>query len=333
MTAVHSVAPEIWEGCYDERCDVWALGVCAYIMLYRAMPFNGADVEEVQRKVLQDDPSYVPLLQASVSPLAERFVRSLLEKDPGMRIQLPIALEHPFIATPSSCTASVSRRTADSAANLVGYLHMTDTKKLLLKAVAFCLNTAQITQLSAGFDEMDKDKNGVICMTELRHALTHSEGVGKAQLEQVLEDVDLDPGAVLNYSEFLAAAMHRHLQVEEERLRLAFAKIDKDGTGHLTPESMRQFLGQDVGENRSVLEVLTSVSLRDAQPSIDGKVASMFSEMDYNNDGKIDYCEFLKYWRSISVVRHVNVKQRFASAVKRVVSGLKFITALKANQR
>jgi hypothetical protein len=59
----------------------------------------------------------------------------------------------------------------------------------------------------------------------------------------------------------------------------------------------------------------------------------MFSEMDYNNDGKIDYCEFLKYWRSISVVRHVNVKQRFASAVKRVVSGLKFITALKANQR
>lgn len=45
---------------------------------------------------------------------------------------------------------------------------MTETKKLLLRAVAFCLNTEQIAKLKAGFQEMDKDKNGVISIQELR---------------------------------------------------------------------------------------------------------------------------------------------------------------------
>lgn len=37
----HYMAPEMLEGCYDEKCDIWAVGVLAYQLLYGEFPFVG----------------------------------------------------------------------------------------------------------------------------------------------------------------------------------------------------------------------------------------------------------------------------------------------------
>ena len=41
----------------------------------------------------------------------------------------------------------------------------------------------------------------------------------------------------------------------------------------------------------------------------------MFSEIDINNDGKIEYKEFLKYWRAIMIKINVTPMQKFKNVI------------------
>lgn len=45
------IAPEILSGSYDEKCDVWSLGVIFYILLCGYPPFNGPTNEDILEAV------------------------------------------------------------------------------------------------------------------------------------------------------------------------------------------------------------------------------------------------------------------------------------------
>ena len=37
------VAPEVFDGAYDKRCDLWSIGVVTYVLLSGNLPFNERD--------------------------------------------------------------------------------------------------------------------------------------------------------------------------------------------------------------------------------------------------------------------------------------------------
>eukprot|EP00957_Ditylum_brightwellii_P149178 11360615-Ditylum_brightwellii.AAC.1 len=39
----YTVAPEVIKSCYDERCDVWGIGVITFLLLSGESPFGGCD--------------------------------------------------------------------------------------------------------------------------------------------------------------------------------------------------------------------------------------------------------------------------------------------------
>ena len=45
------VSPEVLNGEYDEKCDIWSWGVILYILLFVIPPFNGVDYNEIYRKM------------------------------------------------------------------------------------------------------------------------------------------------------------------------------------------------------------------------------------------------------------------------------------------
>ena len=51
------MAPEIFAGEYDEKCDVWSLGIILYIMLCGHPPFTGGTDEEITSRI-QNAPLY-----------------------------------------------------------------------------------------------------------------------------------------------------------------------------------------------------------------------------------------------------------------------------------
>lgn len=55
MTAMHGtvyyVSPEVMDGCYQEKCDIWSIGVIVYMLLSGSPPFNGSYDHEILVKI------------------------------------------------------------------------------------------------------------------------------------------------------------------------------------------------------------------------------------------------------------------------------------------
>jgi calcium-dependent protein kinase len=45
------IAPEVLENRYDQKCDLWSIGVILYILLCGYPPFNGANDDQIIKKV------------------------------------------------------------------------------------------------------------------------------------------------------------------------------------------------------------------------------------------------------------------------------------------
>jgi len=45
------IAPEVLFEEYDEKCDMWSIGIILYILLTGKPPFDGADDKQIIKKV------------------------------------------------------------------------------------------------------------------------------------------------------------------------------------------------------------------------------------------------------------------------------------------
>lgn len=91
------IAPEVLRRKYDKSCDLWSVGVIAYILLCGYPPFNGRDSEETHRSVLNGRLRFPSREWKGTSPESRNFIRRLLVVDPRKRMTAEQALNHPWI--------------------------------------------------------------------------------------------------------------------------------------------------------------------------------------------------------------------------------------------
>ena len=65
------IAPEVLKNKYDERCDVWSIGIILYILLCDNPPFNGETDEEITKSVLVGDYKFHDPIWRSISEEAK----------------------------------------------------------------------------------------------------------------------------------------------------------------------------------------------------------------------------------------------------------------------
>lgn len=92
------VAPEVLSGReYNEKVDVWSLGVILYIMLAGVPPFYGESAAETFEAVLRGNLRFPTRIFRSVSPEAKDLLRKMLCKDVSRRLSAEQVLRHPWV--------------------------------------------------------------------------------------------------------------------------------------------------------------------------------------------------------------------------------------------
>lgn len=105
------IAPEVLKKKYNEKCDIWSIGVVMYVLLCGYPPFNGANDKAIIEAVLKgkfslDEPEW-----DDISYEAKDLVRKMLEYDPSKRINAGDALQHPWIKK-EAANVKVDKKTA-----------------------------------------------------------------------------------------------------------------------------------------------------------------------------------------------------------------------------
>ncbi len=105
------MAPEIFsQSFYDEKCDVWSLGVILYVMLTGRPPFYGAsDADVIQKVKIGKYPTesksynsvnsciFIVLKEKGISKEAQELISMMLTRDPRMRISSEEAILNKWV--------------------------------------------------------------------------------------------------------------------------------------------------------------------------------------------------------------------------------------------
>mmetsp|Transcript_36748 Transcript_36748/g.27201 ORF Transcript_36748/g.27201 Transcript_36748/m.27201 type:complete len:212 (-) Transcript_36748:675-1310(-) len=80
------IAPEVLRGEYDEKCDVWSIGVILYILLCGQPPFNGAKDKDILKKVKEGKFTYSDEIWKKRSAESMDLINRCLTLNPDERL-------------------------------------------------------------------------------------------------------------------------------------------------------------------------------------------------------------------------------------------------------
>jgi Ca2+-binding EF-hand superfamily protein len=271
----YTVAPEVIRGKYDERCDIWAIGVIAYLLLSGDPPFGGCGGPEplltVRSNILRGAFKFEPEeVWSIVSPQAKEFIATLLVIDPKRRPTARDAQKHRWLRE----WASKDMKDDDHRLNpnvvkaLVSFKEFSDMRKLLCEVLSFTLLPDQIKDLRKEFEKMDTDGSGEISLKALKHVLMTNAGAGSlgALTETEVEDI-FNAMRVrkteqrIHWHEFIAAGLSQ-CQVDDRNLRLAFDRLDSDHKGYITFENMMDLMGNDPVQSEDAMRSMWLDSMK-----------------------------------------------------------------------
>uniref|UniRef100_A0A0D6QUK9 non-specific serine/threonine protein kinase n=1 Tax=Araucaria cunninghamii TaxID=56994 RepID=A0A0D6QUK9_ARACU len=270
------VAPEVLCKNYGPEADIWSAGVILYILLSGVPPFWAETEQGIFDQVIDGELDFKSEPWPGISESAKDLIRKMLDRNPKKRPSAHGVLCHPWVQD----EGVAPDRPLDSAvlSRLKQFSAMNKIKKMALRVIAESLSEDEIAGLREMFKMMDTDNSGTISFEELRDGLKRvGSNLMESEIRSLMEAADIDNSGTIDYGEFIAATLHLNKMEREEHLFSAFSYFDKDGSGYITIDELQQAC-QDFGIG-------------------DVRLDEMIREVDQDNDGRIDYNEFVTMMR------------------------------------
>ncbi|CAB9521867.1 MAP kinase-activated protein kinase 2 (Fragment) [Seminavis robusta] len=263
--SLYYFSPQILEGTYTSKCDIWSVGVVAFILLTGCVPFSGKTSEATLDAIVQGkmDFGFDDGAWDGVSDEAIDFVAYLLSYDEIERPSAEQALKHPWLESFRSTALKDDSAKRSSLKNSLAELKHFKNQRSKLKNAACAIMSRLLSKeekekIDLNFRTLDRNCDGCLCPDDLRQSSKelHGEPMTDMEIDEVFQHVNLSRTGKITYSELAIAIMMEENMVDDGKMNAAFQTFDKENKGHISAKNIREVLGcgddLDVGHVGSI---------------------------------------------------------------------------------
>ena len=267
--SLNYIAPEVFDGKYNEKCDIWACGVILFILVVGEYPFTG-DYNEIKKKIRKGSyPKNIP-----GSRELNDLIKKCIEVSPSKRISAKEALNHEFFnkneaneffihVTPAFLNKTINNIKRYEIKNILQELCFT-------YFVHNYPNQDDIILINRVFSKFNTSNNGKMTEEELKKGLMKylfkgkkSKAAAEKEAKTIFKKLDGNDNGFIECEEFVRAGIDKKLIKNKKVLKFMFDFLDKNRNGEISFEELKEVFrsgnGTDTKEDNNLLELMKSI--------------------------------------------------------------------------
>jgi calcium-dependent protein kinase len=273
----HYISPEVLNGKYNQKCDIWSAGVILFVLLGGYFPFDGDSDNEVYKAIMKKKFTFEDEEWKNISKEAKDLISHMLV-DENKRYSAEEVLKHPWFSKMAPKPQSLRGSKKINIKQLENYKNSSNFKKFVLTYMATRLKEKEIQELRRMFLRLDKNKDGTLSVDEIKRCFIQLNeeqklNINTQEIQDIFNSIDLNNSKKIEYTEFISSMLEESAYCKEEKLMNIFRLLDKDGSGKISKSEIKKALNNE--------------SIRDEELKI------FINKFDLDGDGEIDYTEFV----------------------------------------
>ena len=233
------VAPEILTKNYNEKCDIWSVGIITYLLIVGDVPFKGKNNNDIFNKILHQKINFNYNKWKNFSKEAKNFVQLLLQKDFNKRPSAQEALNHNwFINIFTKIHKSILIEPSIFIA-LKNYKPCNILKKLVYKYIINSMGHAELKKYKNALFAFDISHNGYVDLTELNKVFELlKKDISEEQIKKLMNASE--GKKYLNYTEFIMCCLNLKEVLKIDKLESAFRYFDINNDGYIDASDIKK---------------------------------------------------------------------------------------------
>ena len=277
------VAPEFIEKKYNNKVDIWGVGMIAYLLFVGEPPFKG-NRHEIIYQISNKKIEYPPELDETKKDL----LKKMLYKNPNERYDADELLKEEYFHVDQNEEGGeeeegkkVENTDDKTFFHVINSMcNFTIGKNLRRSVISYIiarkLYKENVGKLRKIFENLDKNHNGYIEKDELlKEYKIYFPGTTEKQLKIIntfLESADVNNNGKIDYAEFLTSMNLGNKELSEQTLKEVFNFYDYNKNGVIEASDIR--------------EIFEDTGLSDQQ------IHEIIDDVDMNQDRKLFFDEF-----------------------------------------
>ena len=264
------MAPEVIQGNYNEKCDIWSCGIILYIMLCGKPPFYSQDEDELKKKICSmhynfDYPEFKKVSQDAINLIKKILV------SPDKRLSAGEILADPWIK--ENAPNATGENLKQNWEHIEQYSKLNLVQKSIINFTAFHLTSRETKDFVEMFKSLDENSDGVLSIDEIKKGVEQSKfGTKGENIVKMFEEMDIDKNGLINYTEFISALMD-YEKIKENQLLECFNSYDTDDSGKISFKEFCDMIKPETEEEKKELK-------------------DLYDQFDTDGDGEISLKEF-----------------------------------------